>query len=101
MRLHQRCPALWLWPVHAQALPWSFDQFSDAPADHSPKVLDVVPDIDPSLSLSEHGSFLVGSTIILDDASFTTKITIHSGAGVLVPLGWVTLLDTGSPKNFI
>ena len=66
--------------------------FSDAPADHSTEVLAVAPSLDPCL---------VGDTISLDDASFTTKIAIHSGAGVLAPFGCVALLDTGSPQTFI
>ena len=75
--------------------------FSDAPADHSPEVWAVAPSVDPSLPLPEHGPCLVGGTITLDDASCTTKVAIHSGAGVLAPFGWVALLDTGSPQTFI
>ena len=75
--------------------------FSDAPADHSPEVLAVAPSVDPSLALPEHGPCLVEGTITLDDASFTTKIAIHSGAGVLAPFGCVALLDTGCPRTFI
>ena len=36
-----------------------------------------------------------------DDASFTPKIAIHSGAGVLAPFGCVPLLDTFSPQTFV
>ena len=37
----------------------------------------------------------------LDDASFTTEIAIHSGAGVPAPFVCVELLDSGSPQTFI
>ena len=51
--------------------------FSDSLAYRSPDVLPVVPGVDPSLTLSEHGPSLVGGTITLDDASFATKIGAH------------------------
>ena len=53
----------------------------------------VTPGVDPSLVLPEHGPCLVGSIITLDDASFTTKIAVHSGANALAPYGCVALLD--------
>ena len=58
---------------------------SDAPVDHSSEGLAVASSVDASLALSEHGPYLVGGTIALDDASGTSKIAIHSGAGVLAP----------------
>ena len=75
--------------------------FSDVPADRSHEVLAVAPSVDPSFALPEHGPCPVGGPITLDDATFTTKIAVHSVAGVLAPLGCVTLLDTGSPQTFI
>ena len=75
--------------------------FSDAPADSSPEVLAATSGVDPSLALPEHGLCLVGSIITLDNASFTTKIAVRSGANALAPFGCVALLDTGSPQTFI
>ena len=75
--------------------------FSDAPADSSPEVLAVTPGVDPSLALPEHGPCLFGGIITLDDASFTTKVAVHSGANTLAPCGCVALLDTGSPQTFV
>ena len=57
--------------------------FSDAPADNSPEVLAVTPGVDPSLALPEHGPCFGGGVITLDDASFTTKIAVHSGVNAL------------------
>ena len=75
--------------------------FSDAPADSSPEFLAVAPGADSSLALPEHGPCLVGGITTLHDASFTTKIAVHSGAHALAPYGYVVLLDTGSPQTFI
>ena len=79
--------------------------FSDASADHSPDVLVVASCAAPTPadtpSLPEHGPDLVGGTITLDDASFTTKITVHSGTTASTVFGCVALLDTGFPQTFI
>ena len=75
--------------------------FSDAPADSSPEVLAVTPEVVPSLALPEHGPCLVDGIITLDYASFTTKIAVHGGANAVAPYDCVALLDTGSPQTFI
>ena len=73
-----------------------------APADHSPDVLAVAscaaPNPEDTPSLPEHGPGLVGGTITLDDASFTTKKTVHSGTTASTVFGCVALLDTGPPR---
>ena len=74
---------------------------SDALADSSPEVLTVVPGVLPCLVLPEHGPCLVDGIITLDDASFTTKIAVHSGANAVAPYGCLALLDTGSPQTVI
>ena len=71
--------------------------FSDAPADSSPEVLAVTPGVVSALALPEHGPCLVDAIITLDDASFTTKIAVHSRANAVAPYGCAALLDTGSP----
>ena len=53
---------------------------SDALADRIPEVLAIASRVDSSLALSGHGHCLVGGTITLGNASFTTQIAIHSGA---------------------
>ena len=83
-------------------LPTEFStRFSDVSADSSPEVLVVTPGVVPSPALPEHGPCLVDGIITLDDASFTTKITVHNGANTLAPYGCVALLGTGSPQTFI
>ena len=73
--------------------------FSYTRADNSPEVLTVALVVDPSRALSAYGPCLVGSIITLDDASFTAKIAIHSGANALAPFGCVALLDIGFPHG--
>ena len=104
-RIHEISPATPRPSAVARACPGppleSSTRFSDAPADHSPEVLAVASNIDPFLALSERSRSLVRGTITLDDAHFTTKIAIHSGAGVLAPFGCMALLATGSSQIFI
>ena len=54
----------------------------------------------PSL-IAEHGSAHSSGIVIVDDASFTTRIKIHSGPCSSNRYGLVALLDTGSPQTFI
>ena len=75
--------------------------FSDAPADQSREALAIASGIGPGLTLSEHGTCLVGGTVTLHDVSFTTKIAIHSGGGTIAPCRCVALLDTGSLQTFM
>ena len=53
--------------------------FSDAPAHQSQEGLEIATGVVPGRALPEHGLCLVGSTVTLNDVSFTTKIAIHSG----------------------
>ena len=69
--------------------------------DNNPKVLAITPGVDPFLALPEHSPYLVGGSLTFDEASFTTKIAVHSGATALAPFGCVALLGTGSPQTFI
>ena len=60
----------------------------------------VTPGVFPSLALPDHGPCVVHTIITLDDASFTTKIAVHSGGNAIAHCGCVALLDTGSPQTF-
>ena len=68
-----------------------------APNDHAPAVLAVQasPSLDPLLS--EMGPCLVDGIVTVDDASFTTRVHIHSGPIATTMFSYVALLDTGSP----
>ena len=71
--------------------------FSDASADQKQEGLEIASVIGPILALSEHGPFLVGGTVTLDEVSFITAIAIHGGGDAIGPYRCVALLDTGSP----
>ena len=75
--------------------------FSYAQADKIPDVLAIAFGVGPGLALSEHGPCHVGSTVTLDDVSFTIKIALHRGGDAIAPFRCVVLLDTGSPQTFI
>ena len=90
MGFPQRRLALWLWRALAECRPPSefLTCFSDVPADRTPEVLAVTPGVDSSLALPEHGPCLVDGIITLgNDASFTSKITVNSGANTVAPYG--------------
>ena len=72
-----------------------------APKDHDPTVLTVQapPLLDPPLP--EMGPCLVDGIVTVDDASFTTRVHIHSGPTATTTFPCVALLDTGSPQSFI
>ena len=72
-----------------------------APKDHDPTVLTVQapPLMDPPLP--EMGPCLVDGIVTVDDASFTTRVHIHSGPTATTTFPCVALLDTGSPQSFI
>ena len=59
------------------------------------------PDVAATPSLPEHGHGLVEGTIMLDDASSTTKIAVHTGTTASTALGCVALLDTCSRQTSI
>ena len=102
MRFHQRRPALWPWPALAQVLPWRFRRFFLTCRLIAATRFWLSPRVSTPPSRCQNTvPAPSGGPITLDDATFTTKIAVHSVAGVLAPLGCVTLLDTGSPQTFI
>lgn len=72
-------------------------------ADHSPDVLHVpasaLSAFPPLRLLVENGPHLVGSTVAVDDASFTTRIRVHGGPAATAFLACVALSDVGSPQS--
>ena len=63
--------------------------------------LGVDPFHTPLLSIAEHGPGLTNGVATVDDASFTTRIKVHSGPSASHSYGLVALPDTGSPQIFI
>ena len=63
--------------------------------------LGVDPFHTPLLSIAEHGPGLTNGVATVDDASFTTRIKVHSGPSASHRYRLVALLDTGSPQIFI
>lgn len=49
----------------------------------------------------EHGPGLVGCTLLVDSATYTTRVKLHGGPSATAQLSSVALLDSGSPASFI
>ena len=71
------------------------------PDDHAPEVLLVQePRIDAPL-VPEQGPDLIGGVVTMDDATFTTLLSLHSGVSTTSRFNCRALLDTGFPQSFI
>ena len=71
------------------------------PDDHTPVVLLAHgPRIDAPL-IPEQGSELISGIVTMDDATFTTLLSLHSRVSTTSRFNCRALLDTGSPKSFI
>ena len=98
MRLPELRPALWLSPALAQVFLRNFRPVSlmrrrtTAPRSWLPRLESAPP---PRYQNT------VPTFLTLDDAFFSTKIAVHSGANAVAPFVCVALLDTGSPQTSI
>ena len=71
------------------------------PDDHAPEVLLAQgPRIDASL-IPEQGPDLISGVVTMDDATFTTLLSLHSGVSTTSRLHCRALLDTGYPQSFV
>ena len=71
------------------------------PDNHAPEVLLAQePRIDAPLIL-EQGPDLISGVVTMDDATFTTLLSLHSGVSTTSRFNCRALLDTGSPQSFI
>ena len=71
------------------------------PDDHAPEVLLAhAPRIDAPL-LPEQGPDLMSGVVTMDDATFTTLLSLHSGVSTTSWFNCRALLDAGSPQSFI
>ena len=65
----------------------------------------VTPGLDssgtPPPPIADHVPGLSNGMATVDDASFTTRIKVHSGPSASSSYGLISLLDTGSPQAFI
>ena len=71
------------------------------PDDHAPEVLLAQgPRIDAPL-IPEQGPDLISGVVTMDDATFTTLVSLHSGVSTTSRFNCRALSDTGSPQSFI
>ena len=71
------------------------------PDDHAPEVLLAQgPRIDAPL-IPEQGPDLISGVVTMDDATFTTLLSLHSEVSTTSRFNCRALLDTGSPQSFI
>ena len=71
------------------------------PDDHAPEVLLAQePRIDAPL-IPEQGPDLISGVVLMDDATFTALLSLHSGVSTTSRFNCRALLDTGSPQSFI
>ena len=71
------------------------------PDDHTPEVLLAHgPRIDAPI-IPEQGPELISGVVTMDDATFTTLLSLHSGVSTTSRFDCRALLDTGSPQSFI
>ena len=71
------------------------------PDDHAPEVLVAQDQRTDAPPLPEQGPDLLGGIVTMDDATFTTLLTLHSGVSATSRFDCRALLDTGSPQSFI
>ena len=71
------------------------------PDDHAPEVLLAQdPRIDAPL-IPEQGPDLISGVVTMDDVTFTTLLSLHSGVSTTSRFHFRALLDTGFPQPFI
>ena len=76
--------------------------FTDSvPDDHAPEVLLAYAQRPTAPLLPEQGPDLVSGVVTMDDATFTTLLSLSSGASATSLFNCRALLDTRSPQSFI
>ena len=71
------------------------------PDDHAPEVLLAQEQRPDAPLIPEQGPDLIGGIVTMDDATFTTLLSLHSGISATSRFNCRALLDTGSPQSFI
>ena len=85
-------------PTHATQLSALTDSVPD---DHAPEVLLTYTQHVTALLLAEQVPYLVSGVVTMDDTTFTTLLSLSSGASGTSRFNYRALHDTGSPQSFI
>ena len=78
-----------------------FAHTGSVPDDHAPEVLLAHEQRSDAPLIPEQGPDLIGGIVTMDDATFTTLLSLHSGVSATSRFNCRALLDTGSPQSFI
>ena len=74
---------------------------ASVPDDHASEVLLAQEQRIDAPLIPEQGPDLIGGVVTMDDAAFTTLLSLHSGVSATSRFNCRALLDTGSPQSFI
>ena len=78
-----------------------FTYTASVPDDHAPEVFLAQEQRLDAPPIPEQGPDLIGGIVTMDDATFTTLLSLHSGVSATSRFNCRALLDTGSPQSFI
>ena len=79
-----------------------FSAFTDLlPDEHAPEVLLAYAPRMTAPLMPKQGPDLVSGVVAMDDATFTTLLSLSNGASATSRFNCRALLDTGSPQSFI
>ena len=89
-------------PPSANTQTATLSAFTDSvPDDHAPEVLLAQEQRTDVPLIPEEGPDLISGVVAMDDATFTTLLSLHSGVSTTFRFNCRALLDTGSPQSFI
>ena len=89
-------------PPSANTETATLSAFTDSvPDDYAPEVLLVQEQRIDAPLIPEQGPDLIGGVITMDDGTFTTLLSLHSGVSTTSRFNCRALLDTGPPQSFI
>ena len=74
---------------------------ASVPDDHASEVLLAQEQRIDAPLIPEQGPDLIGGVVTMDDATFTTLLSLHSGVSATSRFNCPALLDTGSAQSFI
>ena len=74
---------------------------NSVPGDHAPEVLLAQEQRIDAPLIPEQGPDLIGGVVTMDDATFTTLLSLYSGVSTTSRFNCRALLDTGSHQSFI